>query len=202
MKHTYIVRDILSIHVSIGSDSRVWAILSLVSLLPELLTIFFALLTPELTGLLGFGAILYPHVVRPSFGGLFRENSLLLIGFVSLATRFPFGQQLGYLWQTAFITTLWSIRHARNKAVFEEIQPSIQRCLAFITASIKETNQLALGHISGSVRELLILGRLGLSGRPPPPTSTMVIRWKPPKAGWYKVNVDGSAPSSPGPLFA
>ncbi|KAL8492492.1 hypothetical protein ACS0TY_023897 [Phlomoides rotata] len=59
-----------------------------------------------------------------------------------------------------------------------------------------------LGHTSGSVRELLIFGRLGLSARPSPPTSTTVIRWKPPQTGWYKVNVDGSAPSSPGPLFA
>ncbi|KAL8506943.1 hypothetical protein ACS0TY_017723 [Phlomoides rotata] len=113
-----------------------------------------------------------------------------------------FGKQLGYLWRTAFITTLWSVWHTRNKVVFDEIHPSIQCCLAFITASIKETDQLALGHISGSVRELLILGRLGLSGRPPPPSSTIVIRWKPPQAGWYKVNLNGSAPSSPSPLFA
>ncbi|KAL8511864.1 hypothetical protein ACS0TY_018338 [Phlomoides rotata] len=82
------------------------------------------------------------------------------------------------------------------------LQFSKQRCLAFITASIKEANQTALGHFSGSVRELLIQGCLGLSGRPPPPISTMVIRWKPPQAGWHKVNVDGSAPLSPGPIFA
>ncbi|KAL8463033.1 hypothetical protein ACS0TY_033882 [Phlomoides rotata] len=43
---------------------------------------------------------------------------------------------------------------------------SKQSCLAFITASIKETDLVALGHFSGSVRELLILGHLGLSGRP------------------------------------
>ncbi|KAL8480330.1 hypothetical protein ACS0TY_027030 [Phlomoides rotata] len=31
---------------------------------------------------------------------------------------------------------------------------------------------------------------------------TIVIRWRPPQAGWYKVNVDGSVPNSPGPSFA
>ncbi|KAL8535283.1 hypothetical protein ACS0TY_011053 [Phlomoides rotata] len=167
MKHTYIVRDIPSIHVSRDSNNRVW----------EWHTIFFALPILGLTSLLGFGAHLYPLVVRPSSGEPFGGNSPLLIGFVSLAfmalqfafiiaTRFCFGKQLGFLWRTAFITTLWSVWHARNKVVFDEIHPSIQRCLAFITTSIKETDQLALGHISGSVRELLIMGHLGLSGRP------------------------------------
>ncbi|KAL8488051.1 hypothetical protein ACS0TY_024362 [Phlomoides rotata] len=79
---------------------------------------------------------------------------------------------------------------------------SDERCNATILTSIRETDQLALGLFSGSVRELLILGRLGFSGRPSPPTSTIVIRWRPPQAGWYKVNVDGSVPISPGPLFA
>ncbi|KAL8457081.1 hypothetical protein ACS0TY_035066 [Phlomoides rotata] len=56
--------------------------------------------------------------------------------------------------------------------------------------------------MDGSIRELLILGRLGLTGRPPPPKTVTVIRWKPPQSGWYKVNVDGSAPYSPGHIFA
>ncbi|KAL8456695.1 hypothetical protein ACS0TY_034802 [Phlomoides rotata] len=127
------------------------------------------------------------------------------IGFLYVflqAIRFQFSKQLGHLWRVAFISTLWSIWHACNKAVFDDIQPSTQRCMAFIVASIKETGRIALGHFSGSVRELLILGRLGLSGRPSPPTSTTIIRWRPPQAGWYKVNVDGSAPISPRPLFA
>ncbi|KAL8535255.1 hypothetical protein ACS0TY_011033 [Phlomoides rotata] len=29
----------------------------------------------------------------------------------------------------------------------------------------------------------------------------MIIRWKPPQAGWYKVNIDGSARFSLGLLF-
>ncbi|KAL8546890.1 hypothetical protein ACS0TY_006560 [Phlomoides rotata] len=127
------------------------------------------------------------------------------IGFLDVflqATRFQFSKQVGSLWRSAFIMTLWSIWHAHNKAIFDDIQPSIQHCLMFITAAIKETDQVAVGHFSGTVHELLILGRLGLSGRPPPPTSTTVIRWRPPHAGWHKVNVDGSAPTSPGPLFA
>ncbi|KAL8527722.1 hypothetical protein ACS0TY_005534 [Phlomoides rotata] len=127
------------------------------------------------------------------------------IGFLDVllqACRFQFSKQLGHLWRMAFISTLWSIWHARNRAVFYDIQPSIQRCMAFVIASIKETDQVTLGHFSGSVRELLILGCLGLSGCPSPPTSTTVIRWRPPQAGWYKVNVDGSAPISPGPIFA
>ncbi|KAL8470346.1 hypothetical protein ACS0TY_032991 [Phlomoides rotata] len=56
--------------------------------------------------------------------------------------------------------------------------------------------------MDGSNRELVILGRLGLSGHPPPPKTTMVIRWRPPQAGWYKVNVDGNAPSSPSYLYS
>ncbi|KAL8473828.1 hypothetical protein ACS0TY_029936 [Phlomoides rotata] len=30
----------------------------------------------------------------------------------------------------------------------------------------------------------------------------MVIRWRPPQAGWYKVNFDVSATSSPGHLYS
>ncbi|KAL8502778.1 hypothetical protein ACS0TY_021769 [Phlomoides rotata] len=59
---------------------------SLASLLPEWPTISFALPTPGLTGLLGFGVNLYPLVALPSPGGLFGGNSPLLIGFVSLCT--------------------------------------------------------------------------------------------------------------------
>ncbi|KAL8523467.1 hypothetical protein ACS0TY_013430 [Phlomoides rotata] len=55
--------------------------------------------------------------------------------------------------------------------------------------------------MAGSVRELLILGRLGISGRTAPARATTVIQWTPPQTGWIKVNVDGNAPSSPGPLF-
>ncbi|KAL8520048.1 hypothetical protein ACS0TY_010834 [Phlomoides rotata] len=69
-------------------------------------------------------------------------------------------------------------------------------------ASIRETDLLALGHMDGPVHELVILGHLGLSGHPPPPKVITVIRWKPPQIGWHKVNVDGSAPSSPGHIFA
>ncbi|KAL8463004.1 hypothetical protein ACS0TY_033856 [Phlomoides rotata] len=162
MKHTDIVRDILIVHVSRGSDSRVWG--------------------NSISGLL---------TSRMAYDILRSPNPR--------AIRFRFSKQLGHL--VAFISTLWSIWHARNKAVFDDIQPSIQCCMAVIVASIKETDQVALGHFSGSVRELLILGRLGLFGCPAPPTSSMVIRWRPPQAGWYKVNVDGSAPVSPGPLF-
>ncbi|KAL8520051.1 hypothetical protein ACS0TY_010837 [Phlomoides rotata] len=124
------------------------------------------------------------------------------IGFLDVflqAIRFQFSKQLGHLWRAAFISTIWSIWHARNRAVFDDIQPTIQHCMTFIVASIEETDQVPLGNFSGSVRKLLILGRLGLSGRLSP---TTIIRWRPPQAGWYKVNVDGSAHISPGPLFA
>ncbi|KAL8546919.1 hypothetical protein ACS0TY_006582 [Phlomoides rotata] len=127
------------------------------------------------------------------------------IGFLDVflqATRYQFSKQLGHLWRIAFITTLWSIWHARNRAIFDDIQPSIQRCMATILTSITETDYLAKGDFSGSVHELMILGRLGLSGRPSLPISTIVIRWRPPQADWIKVNVDGSTPLSPGPLFA
>ncbi|KAL8511863.1 hypothetical protein ACS0TY_018337 [Phlomoides rotata] len=127
------------------------------------------------------------------------------IGFLDVfiqATSSHFGKQLGCLWQCAFITSLWSVWHARNKAVFEEVQPSTQRSFAFVLASIKEMGQLDLGHMVSSVNELIILSRLGLSGRPAPPRSTTVIRWKPPHRGWIKMNMDGSVPSSPGSLFA
>ncbi|KAL8555819.1 hypothetical protein ACS0TY_003579 [Phlomoides rotata] len=128
--------------------------------------------------------------------------SLWIIGpllFYSYSSWFHFGKQLGFCGGQPS-SPPYGPYGIHNKAVFDEIQPSTQHCLAFILASIKETDQLALGHLSGSVRELLILGRLGLSGRPSPPNSTTVIRWKPPQAG-NKVNVDGSATSSPGPLF-
>ncbi|KAL8529252.1 hypothetical protein ACS0TY_006613 [Phlomoides rotata] len=56
--------------------------------------------------------------------------------------------------------------------------------------------------MAGSVWKLLILDRLGVSGRTAPARSSITIRWRPPQLGWIKVNVDGSVPSSPGPLYA
>ncbi|KAL8470589.1 hypothetical protein ACS0TY_033223 [Phlomoides rotata] len=255
MKHTDIVRDILIVHVSRGSDSRVWGN-SISGLLtsrmaydilrspnprvrwsswiwrhfipPYRSTLIWRAIWGKLPttdwlrqfGIQGPTGCFLCHSDSESLDHIFAHcsftRSLLCrvtalfdltlycdIGFLDVflqAIRFRFSKQLGHL--VAFISTLWSIWHARNKAVFDDIQPSIQCCMAFIVASIKETDQVALGHFSGSVRELLILGRLGLFGCPAPPTSSMVIRWRPPQAGWYKVNVDGSAPVSPGPLFA
>ncbi|KAL8523962.1 hypothetical protein ACS0TY_013791 [Phlomoides rotata] len=160
---------------------------SLVSSLPKSLMISYDSLTPGLTGLLGVGAILYPTVAPLSFRERSGDNFPLWIGFATLATRFQFGKQLSYLWRVAFITTLWMIWRARNKFIFEDIHPTIHECLTFILASIRETDLLALGHMDGSVRELVILGRLRLSGRPPPLKIIIVIRWKPPQAGWYKL---------------
>ncbi|KAL8507329.1 hypothetical protein ACS0TY_018029 [Phlomoides rotata] len=126
------------------------------------------------------------------------------IGFLDVflqATAVTFGKQLSCLWRVAFITTLWVIWHARNMAIFDEVQPSIHCSLAFIIASIKEAGNSVHGHMSGTVRELLILDRLGVRGHPPPPHTTTVTRWRPPSMGWTKVNVDGSTPSSLGTLF-
>ncbi|KAL8464666.1 hypothetical protein ACS0TY_034243 [Phlomoides rotata] len=117
--------------------------------------ISFALHTPGLAGLLGFGVTLYPHVALPSSGGPFGENSPQLIGFASLVYMVP---------QFAFFA----------------IMP-LRRWITFLLIAL-----------------LLVMFFV----RPSPPSSMMVIRWTPPEAGWYKVNVDGSAPSSPGPLFA
>ncbi|KAL8523963.1 hypothetical protein ACS0TY_013792 [Phlomoides rotata] len=105
MKHTDVVRDILSVHISWDSDSR--------------------------------------------------------------ATRFHFSKELGYLWRVTFITAMWSIWIARNKCIFEKLQPFIHRCLVFIQASIREADLLTLGYMDGSVRELAVT----------------VIRWKPPHTG-------------------
>ncbi|KAL8542633.1 hypothetical protein ACS0TY_003495 [Phlomoides rotata] len=187
MKHTDIVRDILSIHVSRGSDSRVWG------------NSFSGLLTSRM-------AYDFLRSPNPRFAffitlTLSRWITFLLIALL-LATRCQFSKQVGCLWRSAIIMAFWSIWHVRNRVVFDDIQPSVQRCLAVVTAAIKETNQTALGHFDGSVRELLILSHLGISGRPQPPSSTTIIRWKPPQASWHKFNVDGGAPSSPGPIFA
>ncbi|KAL8507333.1 hypothetical protein ACS0TY_018033 [Phlomoides rotata] len=122
------------------------------------------------------------------------------IGFFDvflLATAIHFGKQLSCLWRVAFITTLWAIWHARNRAVFDEVPPSVHRSLAFVLASVKEVNYSVHGHMNGSVRELLILDRLGTQGRPPTTNTTIIIRWKPPSTSWTKVNMDGSAPFSP-----
>ncbi|KAL8469128.1 hypothetical protein ACS0TY_032095 [Phlomoides rotata] len=51
--------------------------------------------------------------------------------------------------------------------------------------------------MDSSVRELKILRGLGVAGQPLPPRTMTMIRWMPPQAGWYKVNVDGSALLSP-----
>ncbi|KAL8529411.1 hypothetical protein ACS0TY_006734 [Phlomoides rotata] len=211
------------------------AVMFLASSLPVWPMTFFVLPIPGLTGLLGSGALLYPHAVLPSSRGLFRISSPLLIGFAVLGCMVPlfaFSVTLPRspwiiyllitpsleiflvrlpqfisgssccLWRVAFITTLWFIWHAHNKAVFDEVRPSLHHSLAFILAAIKEADHSVWGHMPGMVRELLILDRLGIRGRPPSVQTTTVIRWKPPLAGWTKVNVDGSAPSSPGSLFA
>ncbi|KAL8511862.1 hypothetical protein ACS0TY_018336 [Phlomoides rotata] len=68
MKHTDIVRDILSIHVSRGDDSRVRGRSVSGQLTSWMAYDFFVLLTLGLAGLLGFGGSLYPLVVLPSIG--------------------------------------------------------------------------------------------------------------------------------------
>ncbi|KAL8555579.1 hypothetical protein ACS0TY_003398 [Phlomoides rotata] len=257
LKHTDIVRDILSVHISRGEDTRVWGhsasgemTSSLAydhlranhprigwsswiwgrSIPPCRSTLIWRAIwgkLPTADWLCKFG-VQGPTVCYLCFNAAesldhifaycrFTRNLLdrvtalfdiflyYDIGFLDVflqATRYKFSKQLDHLWRIAFITTLWSIWFARNRAIFDDIQPSTQSCLAKIMSSIRETDHLAFGHFSATVRELMILSRLGLSGRPSPPTSTIAIRWKPPQPGWTKVNVDGSAPISPGPIFA
>ncbi|KAL8555817.1 hypothetical protein ACS0TY_003577 [Phlomoides rotata] len=206
------------------------ASLFLANSLPVWLMTFFIPRILELAGLLGPRALLYPRVILPSSGGLFGGKSPLVTGFallgctaplfafsviqtrspwitslltvLSLATSFHFGKQMSCLWRVAFITTLWSIWHARNRAVFDEVRPSVHRSLVFILTSIREADHYVRGHMADSVRELLILDHLNIRGRSPLVQTTTVIHWKPMLAGWTKVNVDGSAHFSPGSLFA
>lgn len=68
-------------------------------------------------------------------------------------------------------------------------------------ALIREADSLGLGYSDGSVRDLTVLRHLRLHGTFRPPLHTRVGRWRPPAAGWYKVNVDGSFDGSPGMIF-
>ncbi|KAL8487914.1 hypothetical protein ACS0TY_024272 [Phlomoides rotata] len=257
LKHTDIVRDILSVHISRGEDTRVWGHSASGEMTSSLAydhlranhprigwsswiwgrsiplcrsTLIWRAIWGKLPtadwlckfGVQGPTVCYLCHNAAESLDHIFaycpftrylldRVTALFDIflyydiGFLDVflqATRYKFSKQLDHLWRIAFITTLWSIWYARNRAIFDDTQPSTQSCMAKIMSSIRETDHLAFGHFSATVRELMILGRLGLSGRPSPPTSTIAIRWRPPQAGWTKVNVDGSAPISPGPIFA
>ncbi|KAL8479359.1 hypothetical protein ACS0TY_026286 [Phlomoides rotata] len=53
-----------------------------------------------------------------------------------------------------------------------------------------------------SVSELLIARSLGVPSRPPRRRVPISVRWRPPQAGWYKVNVDGSVSSTPSCMYA
>ncbi|KAL8523955.1 hypothetical protein ACS0TY_013785 [Phlomoides rotata] len=126
------------------------------------------------------------------------------IGFLDVflqATVVTFGKQLSCLWRVAFITTLCVIWHAMNRAVFYEVQPSIHRSLAFVIASIKEAGNSVHGHMFGTIRERLILDRLGVRTHPSPLHTTTVIRCRPPSMGRTKVNMKGNTPSSLSTLF-
>ncbi|KAL8520045.1 hypothetical protein ACS0TY_010831 [Phlomoides rotata] len=181
MKHTDIVRDILNIHVPRGSDSRVWG----------------NSVSGQLTSRMAYDILRSPN---PRVNCLLFTVPRFAFFVTSILSHWITFLLTAHLLLVFYVELLLFLQATR--VIFDEAHPSEQRYLAFITASVKEANLTALGHFSSSVRELLILGHLGLSGRPQPPTSTTVIRWKPPQAGWYKVNVDGSAPFSPRPIFA
>ncbi|KAL8529338.1 hypothetical protein ACS0TY_006667 [Phlomoides rotata] len=177
----------MNVHVSRDDDSRVCG----------------SSVSGQLTSRLAYDLLRasHPRVDSESLDHIFAHCPFTR-NLLGKATSFHFGKQLRCLWRVAFITTLWSIWHSRNRAIFDEVQPSIHYSLAFILASIKEAGQSVRGHMAGTVRELLILDRLNIRGRSPLVQNTIVIRWKPPLAVWTKVNVDGSAPSSPGSIFA
>ncbi|KAL8492494.1 hypothetical protein ACS0TY_023899 [Phlomoides rotata] len=97
-----------------------------------------------------FAHCYFPRNLLCKVTDLFDLNLYYDISFMdvfSQATTFQFGKQLSCLWRIAFIKIVWSVWHARNRAVFDEVQPFVHRSLAFILASIKEVAPLARGHI-------------------------------------------------------
>ncbi|KAL8546868.1 hypothetical protein ACS0TY_006545 [Phlomoides rotata] len=208
MKHTDILKDIVKIHVSRDTDDRVWG-----SSVSGHLTSRMAYDMLRSSFLrVGWSSYILGSFIPPCrstliwraiWGKLPTANWLRYFGVHGpTATNHHFGRQISCLWRIAFITTCWSVWYAHNRATFDDVSPSVHRSLAFILASIKEAAPFSRGHMVGSVRELLILDRLGVSGRSAPARTTTIIRWRLPQVGWFKVNVDGSAPSSPGPLYA
>ncbi|KAL8502774.1 hypothetical protein ACS0TY_021765 [Phlomoides rotata] len=186
MKHIDIVQDILKIHVSKNQDSRVWGHWVSGHLTSRMAYDLLRTTHPRVS----WSSWILGPFIRPCRSTLIwlGINSPLLIGspalafmalrfiiFVSLMlklliissrtdlssdtffidTKCLFGKQLNYLW-----------RHARNRLIFKEIRPTVHGCLAIVHAVIRESDTLIKGHMDGSVRELMVLGHLGLSGRP------------------------------------
>ncbi|KAL8535299.1 hypothetical protein ACS0TY_011074 [Phlomoides rotata] len=105
MKHTDIVRDILSIHVFRGSDSRVWGNSVTGMLTSRMAYDLLRSPNPRVNWASWIWDTSYPPVVPPSSGGLIGASSPLQTSFATLATRFQTCKQVGCLWRSAIITT-------------------------------------------------------------------------------------------------
>ncbi|KAL8457061.1 hypothetical protein ACS0TY_035050 [Phlomoides rotata] len=97
---------------------------------------------------------------------------------------------------------IWVIWHARNKIIFEDLCPRASNAITFVLAAIREANPLVRGGMDGSVSELSIARSLGVPSHPHRRRVPIFVRWRPPQAGWYKANIDGSVSSAPGYMYA
>lgn len=121
--------------------------------------------------------------------------------FFLQAINLAFSPLIRNIWRLTIVTLLWVIWRARNKRVHDDVLPTIGGCMVQILACVREAGSLNLGFSDGSSRDLMIIRRLRMHGSFKPPLTAMIIRWRPPDPGWYKVNVDGSVDTSPGELF-
>ncbi|KAL8489048.1 hypothetical protein ACS0TY_025090 [Phlomoides rotata] len=80
--------------------------------------------------------------------------------------------------------------------------PKIYCRSSSIWGVVHESEHLGRGCMDGFVRELMITRLLGVVSRPRQPRTPIPVRWFPPQTGWYKANIDGSASSAPGCLYA
>ncbi|KAK3221988.1 hypothetical protein Dsin_009013 [Dipteronia sinensis] len=114
------------------------------------------------------------------------------------AMSVSFSYHIRVLWRAVIHAVVWSVWYSRNQWIFEGNSFDFKAALSLVWHSVYDANCLVIGCMRNCADDLLILHRLGLSGRPGKAPIIRSVVWSPPAPRWIKVNTDGAALGSPG----
>ncbi|OVA03982.1 Ribonuclease H domain [Macleaya cordata] len=111
-------------------------------------------------------------------------------------------QAVNQIWFVAVMSTMVEIWKARNRAIFDEVTPSLPKIKITVLNTIRSSAIRIKGNMFNSVEELCILSTLGIGSRPIMTQKIIKCRWIPPPLDFVKINCDGAARGNPGPAGA